>query len=116
MSREIWKVEDDWKRGGRVTDRVTDEQVITTKRMDSNPLGWYVLAVLSPRVAVPAIRRVIENAGLAGHGLALVIAVVVAIFIGVTIVLIGRIEQLVYRYALALLWIAVLFSLWYYTT
>jgi hypothetical protein len=98
-----------------VTDRVTDEQVIPTKRTDSYPLLWYILAILSPRLTVPAIRRVIENARLAGHGLALIIAVALAIFIGVTIVFIGRIERLLYRFVLALLWIAALFFLWYYT-
>jgi hypothetical protein len=57
--------------------------------------------------------RVIENAGLAGPGVALVMAMAAALLLGVMIVFIGRIERRIYRVALALLWGASILSLWY---
>lgn len=96
-------------------DRVADDPRPDHQREKPYPLLWYLCGAFSASLTVPAMRRVIENAGLAGYGVALVMASVCGFLLGVTIVFIGRIERRVYRAALALLWGASIFSLWYFS-
>lgn len=94
-------------------DKVADDPRADHQPERPYPLIWYLIGALSAKLSVPAMSRVIENAGLAGPGVALVMAMAAALLLGVMIVFIGRIERRIYRVALALLWGASILSLWY---
>jgi hypothetical protein len=93
-----------------VTDRVTEEQLQDQKADRPYPLLWYLVGAFSAKITVPGMCHVIENSGLARHGVAVIIAMVCALFIGGTIIFIGF-----YRFALAVLWAAFILSLWRYS-
>lgn len=87
-------------------------------RYRDNPytILWIILAVLSVSPTVTAVRQIIENRGIAGHGVALSIALVFAFLYGLAIASLERIERRAFRHTLILLLgsIAVLL-LWCYS-
>lgn len=98
-----------------MTDRVTEEQLQDQKADRPYPLLWYLVGAFSAKITVPGMCHVIENSGLARHGVAVIIAMVCALFIGGTIIFIGRMEHRFYRFTLAVLWAAFILSLWRYS-
>jgi hypothetical protein len=60
-----------------VTDRVTEEQLQDQKADRPYPLLWYLVGAFSAKITVPGMCHVIENSGLARHGVAVIIAMVV---------------------------------------
>jgi Flp pilus assembly protein TadB len=85
------------------------------QQANNYPLLWIVLAVLSTNVSVPAIRRIVQHAGIAGSRIALAIAIVLGLLIGLAIAVVNRIEKRSYQYALVAVFGAFLFLLWYWS-
>jgi uncharacterized membrane protein YbjE (DUF340 family) len=87
------------------------------RRYRDNPYTrlWLVPAVLSVRLTVPAMRHIIQNRGMAGHGIALTMAVVFAFLYGSAIASLERIERRAYRYTLILLLASISVLLWHYS-